>query len=200
LRPGLTSHLRPSCSVFLGQQMTDTAVEAQTHQLQGEVMGVKVAPRTVEFNGQQFRIAEKVGLMPLMRFAHASAQDLDTSDMEALAAIYDMLQDCIDPGVEPCGKCPQCEDPDGVCPQFRKSDWRRFEQHAIATKADADELLPVVTRVIEILTARPTPGPSGSSAGSAPTSPKSMATYSATPDAASMLSPTGSFATPPSPG
>lgn len=179
--------------------MTDVATEQQAHELQGAVMGVKVTPRTVEFMGEKFAIAEKVGLMPLMRFAHASSQDLDTSDMEALAAIYDMLRDCIDAGVEPCGQCENCKS-GGVCPKFRRSDWRRFEDHAVMTKADADDMLPVVTRVIEILTARPTEGPSGSSAGSAPTSPKSMATYSVTPGAESAFTPTASSAMPPSPG
>lgn len=157
--------------------------EAEVHELQGKVMGVKVKPRTVEFLGQQFRVADKVGLMPLMRFAHASAQeDLDSSDMEAMVAVYEMLRDCIDPGSPPCGKCSFCKDPNGTCPSFRKGDWRRFEEHATIMKADADQLLPVVQRVIEILTARPTPEPSGSSAGSASTSAKLTDTYSVTLD------------------
>jgi hypothetical protein len=155
--------------------MTAVSTEPEIHELQGKIGAVEVV-RQVEFMGKKFRIASKVGLMPLMRFAHASAEDLDTSDMEALAAVYDMLRDCIDPGVPPCGECAQCDDPDGTCPSFVKSDWKRFEEHATAMKADADDMLPMVQRVIEILTARPTEGPSGSSAGSASTSRKSRAT------------------------
>ncbi len=153
--------------------ITPPGTEDEVREIQGLVNGIPES-ETVEFKGERFRIAEKVGLMPLMRFAHASSQDMSTADMEALAAIYDMLRDCIHPGVEACGKCAACkkENP-SECKQYDAGDWRKFEAHATKTKADADELLPVVRQVIELIAARPTPEPSGSSNGSAPISQKS---------------------------
>src|SRR5437868_11446757 len=67
---------------------------------------VVTSARTVEFMGERFRIAEKIGLMPLLKFsAHA---DMSTSDPGALAAMYSMLKDCIDAGTPACGTCPAC--------------------------------------------------------------------------------------------
>lgn len=131
--------------------------------VQGAIEGV-ADPRDmrVEFAGEWFRIADKVGLMPLMRFAHAAAEELDTADMEALAAIYDMLRDCIHPG-SPCD-CGQPGDHVPGC-HYDPGDWRKFERHAVKVKADAEDMLPVVQQVISKVSARPTGGPSGSSDG-----------------------------------
>jgi len=123
---------------------------------------------SVEFQGRRYRIAAKVGLMPLMKFAAAADSQLDTSDMAALSAIYHMLQDCIQGEVPPCGDCPDCKniaagDLTAVCPFADKGDWHKFEAHAIASKAEAEELLPVVQQTVEILTSRPTLPRSGSS-------------------------------------
>ena len=139
---------------------------------------VVTSARTVEFMGERFRIAEKIGLMPLLKFsAHA---DLSTSDPGALAAMYSMLKDCIDGGKPGCGKCPACKSGDNRdCAEFDPGDWRRFEQHAIDTKADADELLDVITRVIELISGRPTGQPSASSPGRQSTRDGSMARSSA---------------------
>jgi len=50
----------------------------------------------INWMGSSFRISEKVGILPLMEFASLSAQDVDTSDMGALAAMYELLKQCID--------------------------------------------------------------------------------------------------------
>ena len=119
------------------------------HELQAAVEGVPVGDR-VEFMGGQYRIADRIGLMPLMRFAHAARKGTNAEDLEGLAAIYDMLRDCLDP-----------------------EDWSRFERDATDKKAEAEQLLEVVSDTIEILAARPTSRPSDSSDGPLPTSPNS---------------------------
>lgn len=118
--------------------------ETQARAIQAVVEGVVLSDK-VTLCGRQFRIADKVGLMPLMRFAHAASSGLDTGDMEALAAMYDMLADCIHP-----------------------EDWPAFEAHATASKADADDLFPVVQQTVEALAARPTKSRSGSSESTGP--------------------------------
>jgi hypothetical protein len=100
-------------------------------ELQTLVEGVVLSEK-VTFLDDVYRIADKVGLMPMMKFAHASSStQLDTGDMEGLAAIYEMLKDCIHP-----------------------DDWARFERDAITKKAEADDLLPVVRQTVDMLTAR----------------------------------------------
>ena len=124
--------------------------KATTHSVQAAVEGVPLPAegeivgdgRKVEFLGATFRMADRIGLMPLLRFAHASSKGLDSTDMEGLVALYDMIHDCID--VE---------------------EWDRFQRHAIDTKAEADDLMAMVQKVIETLTARPTTRPGDSSAG-----------------------------------
>ena len=90
--------------------------------LQGQVTGVEppvpgaevivageivTSDRTVEFMGRNFRIAEKVGLMPMLKFsAHA---DLRTTDPGAMAAMYEMIRDCIYDGTPGCGACASCK-------------------------------------------------------------------------------------------
>jgi hypothetical protein len=115
----------------------------------GAVVNGKVTGgRTVTLAGKQFRIADKVGLMPLLKFA--AFADVDTQDARALGAMYAMLRDCI-----------------------HADDWRAFEDHATECKADADDLLDVISKAVELISGRPTgqPGPSspgrrGISAGS----------------------------------
>lgn len=139
--------------------------------------GGKVAEGTVlnagkvELLGKQFRIASKIGLMPLLKFA--SASDMTTEDPRALAAVYSMLKDCIYEGSPGCGTCEHClgdEENDvlaneKMCKSYDQGDWAAFEQHAIDTKAEAEDLLPVITQVLEIVSGRPQKPRAGSSAG-----------------------------------
>jgi hypothetical protein len=106
----------------------------------GAVSGTAVAARTITLNGKKFRIADKVGLMPLLKFSAFS--DMTTSDSRALGAMYAMLRDCI-----------------------HADDWRAFEDHATDSKADAEELLDVISTAIELISGRPTEPPAASSAG-----------------------------------
>lgn len=147
--------------------------------------------RTVELLGRPFRVADKVGLMPLLKFS--AFADVNVGDPRALGAMYAMLRDCIhqgNPGCgtcqfcapERCGACRSCQlaadgagdadgdlpctvnrpDPAG-CRDYDPGDWRAFEDWACEAKAEADDLMDVVTKAIEVIAGRPTAPPSGSS-------------------------------------
>jgi hypothetical protein len=159
--------------------------------------------QVVEFMGRQFRVADKIGLMPLLKFS--AFADVSTSDPRALGAMYAMLRDCIHPGSpgcgkcevcdpEPCGECTGCEQrEDGddsmrcyrntpnerACPQFDAGDWLAFEDHAMATRADADDLFDVISEVMELISGRPTKPPGSSSPGQRRTSGGSTGSSSA---------------------
>lgn len=136
------------------------AVEnVELHVVDGEVTGTQpreacakcgevdcACPR-VEFMGSTFRISDRIGLMPLLKFAHAADSGLNSETMEGMAAQYAMIRDCID-----------------------SEDWARFERHAIDGKAGPVELDKVTADVIAMLTVRPTSPPGDSSAGRQPTS------------------------------
>lgn len=96
----------------------------------------------VEFCGERFTIADKIGLMPLMRFAKVGKAGVDSDSLEGLVAMYDLLEQCLSP-----------------------AEWQRFQDTADKHRADADELLAVVTKVFEVLSERPTSRPSDSSDG-----------------------------------
>lgn len=125
--------------VKAGRKATTHDVQAAVEGVAGEVVG---DGRKVEFMGREFRMAASIGLMPLLKFAHASSKGLDSTDMEGLAALYSMIKDCID-----------------------DSEWAAFERHAMDTKAEADDLMGLVQRCIETITARPTVPPGDSSDG-----------------------------------
>lgn len=105
-----------------------------------ELNGKAVPGRTVTLKGRKFRIAKKVGLMPMLKFS--AYADMDTQDPRALGAMYAMLKDVID-----------------------KEEWRAFEDHAVDSKADADELLDVIGTAMQLIAGRPTEPPAPSSRG-----------------------------------
>ena len=121
----------------------------EVQELQAAVEEVP-ADRAVEFLGVRYRMADRIGLMPLLKFAHSASKGMNSEDIEGMAAMYAMIRDCIDPG-----------------------DFPRFEQAAIDGRAEAEELLKVVSDVIEKLSARPTVRPGDSSAGPPATSESS---------------------------
>lgn len=104
----------------------------------------------IQFEGESFELASKVGLMPMMRFAHLAQKGLDSNDMEGLAAIYDLLRAVI-----------------------ADDAWGRFQEHAVATRADGDDLLAVVSQAVATISERPTNRPADSSDGPTTTSPSS---------------------------
>jgi hypothetical protein len=135
--------------------------------------------QTVEFHGVDFAIADKVGLMPLLRFAHAAKSGLDSADMEGMAAMYDMLQQCIAERAVYVRDGRPIDKPDEVDDGITVyGGWPEFEAHATKVKADDDELMGVVKRVMGQLSERPTSQPSDSSVGQPSTAPMSEAASS----------------------
>lgn len=119
--------------------------------------------KTVEFMGRRFRIADKVGAMPLLKFSMYA--DMAVSDPRAMGAMYAMLRDCIRPG-SGCGDCKACTDGDeSDCKDWDPGDWAAFEQHAMESRAEADDLLDVIAKTMELLSGRPTAPSSPSSGG-----------------------------------
>lgn len=150
-------------AVLAAEAVTDPAAAARLRALRDEqdaaglqaaIEGV-VAGDRVCLNGAWFRISDRIGLMPLMKFAYSADEGLDTSDMKAMAALYAMLKDSIYGGTE--------ADPDPAVARLKPGDkgydagdWIKFEGHAMRTKAQGEELMAVVSQVIEILSSRPT--------------------------------------------
>jgi hypothetical protein len=116
---------------------------------------------------------------------------MSVQDAKAMSAMYAMLRDCIHPGQPGCGQCEKCApercgqcaaclrvergaEPDAspctvnepdqtLCADYDPGDWKIFEEHAIDTRADAEELLDVISQTTEIIAGRPTrPSPSSS--------------------------------------
>jgi hypothetical protein len=91
-----------------------------------------------------FRLAASIGLMPLLRFANSAKSGMDSTDLEGMAALYSMIQDCVHP-----------------------DDWDSFQAYSTMTKADDEDLMDFVGVAMEIITARPRK-PRGSSSGTSP--------------------------------
>jgi hypothetical protein len=118
----------------------------------------------IVFMDRPFRCAKKFGLMPLIRFGYLSKKGLDTADEDALAAMYDVIRQAIDP-----------------------DDWDAFMDHAADTHADEDELMEVVAQAIQVISARPTVRPSDSSDG--PTGTETSSSADSSSEESSALTP-----------
>lgn len=156
-----------------------------THEVQAQVEGVPQAgeivdgerkvklrvtdPYGVERVVGEYRIADKIGLMPLLKFAHVSSKGIDSADMEGLAAMYAMVRDALDTA-RPQGERRDPDTGELTLVDVAPSEFDRFERDAIESKADDKEIFAVVQEVMEALAARPTGSPSGSSPGRRPTS------------------------------
>jgi len=175
-----------------------SAIQLQTatdRELSGEVIN---HDRVITLAGQDFRVAEKVGLMPLLKFSHAA--NLRADDSRAYVAMYEILRDVIMEAEDPCGECPGCQAA-GVtatardCKFADEGDWERFQDHAVACKAEADELFDVVEQAIKLISARPTESRSSSTQGSRNGSRRSTAAISGKRAGGSKASPRGRRAT-----
>lgn len=107
----------------------------------------------VTFCGETFRAADRIGALSVMRFAKIAQGGADSSDMDGLAAMYDLLEQCIDP-----------------------ADWPRFERTADQKRAGDEELFDVIGQVMAAQSDRPTVRPSASSDGPSVTAPRSTST------------------------
>lgn len=129
-------------------------------EFEGAVSEIQGGRYIEAFGGQKFEVADRIALMPLLKFAHLSKKGLDSSDEEALVVMYDLLQTC-----------------------FTETAWIEFESAATAYRAGDEELLEVVGKAIKVIAARPTMPPSVSSDGPPTTSESSTASASSEPDA-----------------
>lgn len=112
-----------------------------------EVGAALGAVDTVTLAGREFRLADTIGLAPMIRFAMAARKGVDSNDVEGLAALGDMIEQCIHP-----------------------DEVDAFWLHATANRCDGDALLEVVTDAMTTITGRPTSRPSVSSDGPQTTS------------------------------
>lgn len=110
---------------------------------------------TFEFYGETFEISPTVGVMPLLTFAHAAMSGLDTSEVEGMAAMYDMLRDCLSP-----------------------VDWQRFKKVATDNRADGEVMLEVCRAVYGVVSGKDSSTPQTSTNGQSKTSRKSKSTVS----------------------
>lgn len=105
-----------------------------------------VEPDTFTFYGETFTVAERVGAMPLLRFAAVAEAGTQAEELAGLAAMHELMRDCLAAG-----------------------DWPRFQKVAADNKAEADELMEVCGAVYAAVTGRPTRRPSASVDGSSET-------------------------------
>lgn len=125
---------------------------------------------TVEFKGETYRIAEKVGLAPLIRFGKLAKMGDDSADMTSLAIMYDLLDQCFASTCSACGSWDQAalltRDAAAACCEKREPvtvEFDRFMDTATAQRWDHEEILEVVGKVLEALADRPPSRPSASS-------------------------------------
>lgn len=107
-----------------------------------EIEGAPSQVRVLEAFGHEYEVAERVALMPMLRFAHLAKKGADSADMEAMAAMYDLLRAV-----------------------FTDDAWEQFQQDASDERADAEQLLGLVQKAITVISARPTSRPSDSTPG-----------------------------------
>lgn len=128
----------------------------------------------LEFFGEKFRLADRVGLMPLVKFGNAANKGLDSDDMAGLAAMYSMIRAVIhrpplydDHGarkVDENGKTLRDE-----------AEWNRFQELAEDECAEGEDIMAFVNKAMEVMSARPRKPRAISSVGSRPTSQSSRA-------------------------
>jgi len=188
-----------------GTVLADAERDGAVHQAQAAMQGVKL-PEHVEFFGAEYRLAGRIPLMALLDFAQATDSGMDSDDPRAMAVMRDLLwrcfmlappcrtceacvgtrphpDDCLmaGDGRPACGRCPACVGTPGnpeKCPKYDGGDWAAFHLAALDHGADEVDLLDVITRVIEVASARPTRARSDSSRSAQPTSLRSRADLS----------------------
>lgn len=143
----------------------------------------------LEFFGEHFRLADRVGIMPLLAFANASKGGVDSSDVKGMAAMYALIRSVIHrpPAFDEHGK--RAVDPETGKPGFDEAEWIRFEDLAMEENADDEDLMDFVNQAMEVMSARPRKRREISSGGSPQTSEKSKESSSsrATPPGADGL-------------
>jgi hypothetical protein len=100
-----------------------------------------------------WRLADEIGVIPLMMFARQANNGMDSNDLGALEVMFQLLQDCIHPDV-----------------------FRRFINWGTQQKLQPDDIFQIVQLAWEAISGDPSGSASGSSPGSSTTSPSSNGT------------------------
>jgi len=104
----------------------------------------------VTFCGERFELPELPSKMALMEFASVAVTGVDSGSFAGLAAMHNLLEECIG-----------------------EAEWPRFKALARENRSTDVDLFAVVTAVFEAHAERPTTRPSDSSGGPESTSPRS---------------------------
>lgn len=161
----------------------DGIPEATMQQVQGVTEGVVDYDdsNSIEFLDRRFGLADSIGLMPLLKFAHAAKSGLTSDDMEGLDAMYLLIRSCLDrskvQAIDPATNEPQVDDA-GDPVWAGPSQWELFEQYAIETNADGEDLSMMINQAVQVVAARPSKRRGGSSPSSPQTSPSSKGSSS----------------------
>lgn len=81
--------------------------------------------RTFEFRGDTFRVADRISAFAMIKFQRFA----DTADPRAMIALYQLLEAIVHP-----------------------DDWQRFEDTAITTRANDEDLIDVISAGIDVIT------------------------------------------------
>jgi hypothetical protein len=128
----------------------------------------------VQFMGRVFHFGGTVPAMALLDFAAESAKGVGELDVNGLAVMRDLIRRCFlvkPPCRNVCPRnckcagtvhCAACTDAGELaeevrdCAQYDAGEWPRFRMHALDTGATPEQMLDVVTAVIQQGTGRPT--------------------------------------------
>lgn len=92
----------------------------------------KPEPAKIKVLGKEYRIADKVGIWPLMQFARAAESGASLRDMRGLAAAHAMMEDAIHP-----------------------DDWGEFQDDMITKKVTSlDPLMQAVNQTVDLIRER----------------------------------------------
>lgn len=158
-----------------GQQYFTTLPDdtPTTHAAQAAAEGVVIDDGDyLEFFDEKFRLADRVGIAPLVKFGNAANRGLDSDDMEGLAAMYSLIRSVIHrpPLLDDDGK--QQVDENGKKLRDER-EWHRFMDLAEDEAAEGEEVMDFVNRAMEVMAARPRKPREISSGGSRRTSESS---------------------------
>ena len=105
------------------------------------------SPRTARWSSwEAIRIADKVRVITVVKTSAFS--DVDVVDPRALGALYAMLRGSSTRHPRLRGVRGLTTAPTRPAPKYDAGDWHAFEDHAIETKAEADDLMDIVTKTI----------------------------------------------------
>lgn len=85
---------------------------------------------TVTLLGTSYKVAEKIGVWPLMQFARAAEAGVSMADQKGLAAFHAQMQDVI-----------------------HEDDWGRFQEDMITKKVSMEDLIDCAREAVEVVQA-----------------------------------------------